>query len=73
MCHVKNKTVLNILGHHCETDIDECATTPCRNGTCTNFDGGFTCNCNFGYTGEWWLSHIMLNCLVLMLDDYNML
>jgi len=37
------------------TDIDECAT---NNGgcsaqaSCSNFDGGFTCTCQSGYTGD---------------------
>lgn len=34
------------------SDIDECvnASYQCRNGTCSNFDGGWNCSCPGGYT-----------------------
>ena len=33
-------------------DIDECASTPCQNeGTCTDLEGGYSCNCVAGYEG----------------------
>ena len=35
------------------TDIDECLSSPCHsNAMCNNTAGGFTCSCNYGYTGD---------------------
>ena len=34
------------------SDIDECASAPCRNGaTCTDLVNGYTCTCAPGWTG----------------------
>ena len=35
-------------------DIDECSTSTheCRRGTCVNTPGGYTCQCDEEYTGE---------------------
>ena len=30
-------------------DIDECMDSPCVNGTCKNFEGGFMCECAKGF------------------------
>lgn len=39
-------------GYLCQTDIDECASAPCRNGgTCTDYVNGFTCACVGGWSG----------------------
>ncbi|XP_012505916.1 PREDICTED: protein crumbs homolog 1 isoform X2 [Propithecus coquereli] len=33
-------------GIHCEEDINECSSNPCRNGgTCENLPGNYTCRC----------------------------
>lgn len=35
------------------SDINECDNNPCGTGaTCTNNDGGYTCSCGPGYTGD---------------------
>ena len=34
------------------TDINECASNPCKNGaTCTNQQNAFSCTCAAGWTG----------------------
>lgn len=40
-------------GAHCETNIDDCASNPCRNaGTCVDAINDFTCTCTLGFTGK---------------------
>lgn len=40
------------VGRNCETDIDECAVAPCRNGgECVDMVGKFKCICPVGYSG----------------------
>jgi len=39
-------------GHHCETDINECASNPCQNGgVCNDEVGGYRCNCPTTHSG----------------------
>ena len=38
-------------GMNCETSIDNCASNPCVNGTCTDLVNGYSCTCQPGYTG----------------------
>ncbi|XP_078681775.1 uncharacterized protein LOC144916521 [Branchiostoma floridae x Branchiostoma belcheri] len=39
--------------HFHPTDKDECARNPCQHGgSCVNKDGGYTCICSSGWTGQ---------------------
>ncbi|NXE54087.1 CELR2 protein, partial [Casuarius casuarius] len=40
-------------GDYCETEIDLCYSSPCgSNGRCRSREGGYTCECHEGFTGE---------------------
>lgn len=39
-------------GHHCETNVNECHSQPCRHGgTCQDRDNAYLCFCLKGTTG----------------------
>lgn len=39
-------------GKHCEIDIDECMSNPCKNGaTCNQYVDSYTCTCPLGFSG----------------------
>src|SRR6185437_5379312 len=39
-------------GNTCQTQIDDCASTPCQNGAmCVDDINAYRCNCSTGYTG----------------------
>eukprot|EP00105_Crassostrea_gigas_P019111 XP_011437468.1 PREDICTED: uncharacterized protein LOC105335342 [Crassostrea gigas] len=33
-------------------DVDDCLSSPCQNGVCTDLIGGYECQCDFGFTGD---------------------
>lgn len=38
---------------YCFVDVNECEDiNPCVHGSCTNNDGGYSCNCESGWTGQ---------------------
>lgn len=44
--------ITGYTGNRCETDINECVSSPCRNGaTCVNLVNAYKCTCPTGYTG----------------------
>jgi len=45
----KNKLLL--LGLSCETNINDCQSSPCHRGICIDGDNSFTCQCHPGFTG----------------------
>lgn len=45
--------ILKFLGKHCQSDIDECNSTPCLNGgTCIDQPNGYHCNCTEQWMGS---------------------
>ncbi|KAH9488307.1 Neurogenic locus notch protein 2 [Bulinus truncatus] len=38
-------------GAHCENDINNCASQPCRHGKCINLPDRYECKCEEGYIG----------------------
>ena len=43
---------INFLPYHFKTDIDDCASHPCKNnGTCTDRVNGYNCSCAPGFNG----------------------
>lgn len=43
--------VQGITGKNCETNINECESSPCLSGTCIDKIGGYKCECEVGFEG----------------------
>lgn len=43
--------VAGTQGARCEVNVDECASSPCRHGTCVDGVGAYACECAAGYEG----------------------
>lgn len=41
-----------MVGENCQTNIDECQSSPCSQGQCIDKIGGFKCECDEGFEGE---------------------
>ena len=57
----------------CETNTNECESSPCVHGQCTDIANGFVCTCDNGFTGETCVEE--LTCPItydLLSDDSNM-
>ena len=51
------KTNIFTLGSMCETNIDDCASGPCRNGgRCYDQINSYTCDCAQGFYGDYRLA-----------------
>lgn len=51
-------------GDYCEQDIDECLSSPCKNGgSCQNLENNYECTCMKGFEGQAHL-HYSYNLLV---------
>lgn len=47
----KKKKYLYFIGVNCETNINDCQSSPCHRGECIDGENSFTCNCHPGFTG----------------------
>lgn len=58
MCHdlinsFKCACSIGFTGSRCQTNIDDCVSSPCRNGgICHDSIAGYTCECPPGFTGK---------------------
>lgn len=39
-------------GPNCDNNIDDCASKPCKYGTCKDLVNDYKCNCTNGYSGK---------------------
>ncbi|XP_061671418.1 EGF-like repeat and discoidin I-like domain-containing protein 3 isoform X2 [Syngnathoides biaculeatus] len=50
-------------GAHCQTNVNDCATRPCKNGgICRDLDGDYSCQCPSPYVGK----QCQLRCIALL-------
>ena len=44
--------LIYIIGTLCEVNVNDCASSPCNNGTCLDLVNKYTCACPPGMTGH---------------------